>query len=101
MSVALIIVLTIVALAAVIGLGLLIFRMMRKSQTVIPEKADRRAARSDRVVAVDGQGREITESQDAAPGPESDERAFDKVLSESLEELHPEGSGEPPAGATT
>ena len=101
MSVALIIVLTVVVLAAVIGLGLLIFRMMRSSQTVIPEKADRRAAQSDRVVAVDGRGLEITESQDAAPGPERDERAFDKVLTESLEELHPEGSGEPPAGTVT
>ena len=95
MSVALIVVLTIVVLALVIGLGLFIFKLMRKSQSVVPAEADRNAARSDRVVAVDGQGHEVTEAEDASPGPERDQTAFDRVLNESLEELHPEGDAGP------
>jgi hypothetical protein len=100
MNVALIVVLTIVVLAVVIGLGLLIFKLMRRSQTVVPAEADRSSARKDRVVAVDGRGRDVTESEDAPSGPERDQSAFDKVLDESLEELHPEGGAEPPAGAS-
>ena len=99
MSVTVIVVLTMVVLALVGGLGLLIFKLMRKSQSVVPAAADRNAARSDRVVGVDGQGHEVTEAEDAPPGPERDQTAFDKVLNESLEELHPEGGAGPPDGA--
>ena len=96
MSVALIVVLTVVVLALVSGLGLLIFRLMRASQEVVPGEADRRAAQSDRVVAVDVQGHEIRESEEAPAAAGRDTAAFDRVLSESLEELHPDG-GDPPA----
>jgi hypothetical protein len=100
MSVTLVVVLTIVVLALVLGVGVLIFKLMRRSQTVVPAAADRSSARSDRVVALDGQGREVTESEDAPPGPARDQTAFDKVLNESLEELHPEGGAGPPDGAS-
>ena len=86
-----VVVLVIVALVLVIGLGyLIVFRMMKGSQTVVPGVADERAARADRVVALDDQGRPVMESQDAPPEPPRDAAGFEKVLDESLDELHPE-----------
>jgi beta-lactam-binding protein with PASTA domain len=86
-----IVVLVIVALVIVIGLGyLIVFRLMKGSQTVVPEVADERAAKADRVVAVDDQGRLVTESQDMPEGPRRDEAGFEKVLVESLDDLHPD-----------
>jgi hypothetical protein len=89
-SVTLIVVLTLVVLAVVVGLGVLIVRLQRRAQTVVPDVADREAARGDRVVAVDESGRDITESEDAPAGPGRDAAGFERVLSESLEELHPD-----------
>jgi hypothetical protein len=86
-----IVVLVIVALVIVIGLGyLIVFRLMKGGQTVIPEVADERAAKADRVVAVDDQGRPVTESQDMPEEPRPDEAGFEKVLVESLDDLHPD-----------
>ena len=85
-----IVVLVIVALVLVIGLGyLIVFRLMKGSQTVVPDVADERAATTDRVVAVDDQGRAVTESQDGPPEPQRDAAGFEKVLGESLADLHP------------
>ena len=83
-------ILVIGALVIVIGGGyLIVFRLMKGSQTVVPEVADERAARSDRVVAVDDQGRPVTEAEDGAPEPPRDAAGFEKVLGESLDDLHP------------
>jgi hypothetical protein len=42
------------------------------------------------VVAVDDQGQPVTESQDVPPEPPRDAVGFEKVLDESLDDLHPE-----------
>jgi len=74
----------------VIGLGwLIVFRLMKRSQTVVPDVSDERAAKTDQVVAVDDQGQPVTESQDMTPEPQRDAGGFEKVLDESLDDLHP------------
>lgn len=79
------------ALALVIGLGwLIVFSLMKRSQTVVPDVSDEHAARTDRVVAVADQGQPVTESQDVPPEPPRDAVGFEKVLDESLDDLHPE-----------
>ena len=80
-------VLIVVAVVLVLGFGLLIFFLMRRSQKVVPDAAGRHAAQRDRAVAVDDHGRPITESQaddDAAP---RDDAAFEGVLKEELKDL--------------
>jgi len=85
-----VVVLVIVVLVIVIGLGyLIVFRLMKGSQTVVPDVTDERAARADRVVAVDDRGQPVTESQDAPPELRRDAVGFEKVLGESLDDLHP------------
>jgi hypothetical protein len=84
------VVLVIVALVLVAGLGyLIVFRLMKGSRTAVPAVADERASRTDRVVAVDDQGHTVTESQDTPPEPQHDAAGFEKVLGESLDDLHP------------
>ena len=85
-----IVVLIIVALALVIGLGILIFSLIRRTQTVVPDTVDRRAAETDRVVGVDDQGRPVMESQDGPPEPPRDVTAFENVLGEEMEGLRPD-----------
>lgn len=80
------VVLIIVVVLLVLGLGLLILFLMRRSQRVVPDVADRDAAHRDRVVAIDDQGRPVTASQaddDSAP---RDDAAFEEVLKEELED---------------
>jgi hypothetical protein len=85
-----IVVLIVVALVLVVGLGyLIVFSLMKRSQTIVPDVSDERAARTDRVVAVDDLGQPVTESQDAPPEPQGDAAGFEKVLGESLDDLHP------------
>lgn len=85
-------ILVVVALVIVIGGGyLIVFRFMKGSQTVVPDVADEHAARTDRVVAVDDQGRPVTEAEDGPPEPPRDAVGFEKVLGESLDDLHPGG----------
>jgi hypothetical protein len=85
-----VVVLVAVAVALVAGLGyLIIFSLMKRSQKVVPDIADERAAGADRVVAVDDQGRPVTESRDVPPEPARDATAFEQVLDESLNDLHP------------
>lgn len=85
-----VVVLIVVALALVIGLGVLIFSLMRRSQDVVPDTADRQAAETDRVVAVDDQGSPVLESSDAPSGATRDASAFESILDEELDELHPD-----------
>jgi len=85
------VILVIAAVLLVAGLGyLIVFRLMKGSRTVVPNVADERAAETDRVVAVDDQRQAVTESQDAPPEPQHDAAGFEKVLGESLADLHPE-----------
>ena len=51
-------VMIIVAVLLVLGVGYLIFRLMRSSQTVLPQVTDEDAASRDHVVGVDEQGRD-------------------------------------------
>lgn|GEM_PF-827288 len=82
--------LIVVALALVTGLGwLIVFSLMTRSQTVVPDVSDEHAARTDRVVAVDDQGQPMTESQDTPPEPRRNAVGFERVLDESLDDLHP------------
>ena len=83
-------VLVVVVLVLVIGLGwFIIFRLMKRTQTVVPSVTDEHAARTDRVVAVDDRGQPVSEAEDGAPEPPRDAAGFEKVLGESLDDLHP------------
>jgi hypothetical protein len=83
-----IVVLIVIVLALVIGLGILIFSLMRRSQTAVPDTADQRAAETNRVVAVDDQGAPVLESNDGPPDAPRDATGFERVLGEELEDLH-------------
>ena len=84
------VVLVIVVLALVTGLGyFIVFSLMKRSRTVVPDISDDRTERADRVVAVDEEGRPITESQYGPSEPRRDAAGFEKVLDESLDDLHP------------
>ena len=80
-------VIVVITLALVLGLGLLIFTLMRRSQEVVPRIADEDAAHHDRIVAVDDEGRPVTESEDGAEPASRDDVGFDAALKEELEEL--------------
>ena len=77
----------IVTLVLVLGLGLLIFKLLRRNQKVVPEMADRQAARRDQAVAVDEQGQPVMESQEADDAAPRDDAAFEGVLDEQLKDL--------------
>ena len=83
----------IVAVLLVLGVGYLIYGLMRRSQTVVPQVTDEDAASRDLVVGVDEQGREITASQEA-PEPPRDGAAFESLLQD---EIHDLGREEPKA----
>jgi hypothetical protein len=85
------VVVIIVAVLLVLGVGYLIFRLMRRAQTVVPQVTDEDAASRDHVVGVDGQGREIMASQEA-PEPARDTGAFEDLLKD---EIHVQGRDEP------
>ncbi|HEX5641741.1 MAG TPA: hypothetical protein VFZ86_05290 [Thermoleophilia bacterium] len=90
MSVAII---AIIAVLLVLGIGYLIFVLMRRSQTVVPQVTDNDAASRDHVVEVDDQGREIMASQEAPPAPR-DTAGFESLLQD---EIHDLGMRQPPA----
>ncbi len=79
--------LIIVALVLVAGLGILIFKLMRRTQDVVPRAADHAEARGDRVVAVDDAGRPVTESEAGEPAEARDDAPFEAVLHEELKDL--------------
>ena len=83
----------IIAVLLVLGVGLLVFWLMRKSQTVVPQVTDEDAASRDHVVEIDDQGREIMASQEAPPAPR-DDAAFESLLQD---EIHDLGMRRPPA----
>ena len=83
----------IVVMLAVLGFGYLIFRIMRKSQTVVPEVTDRDDAKHDLVVGTDEQGRAIHASEDLQE-PARDVASFDALLKDEIRE---QGREEPVA----
>lgn len=83
MSVAII---AIIAVLLVLGVGYLIFVLMRKSQTVVPQVTDEDAASRDHVVGLDDQGGEIMASQEA-PEPARDTAAFESLLQDEIQDL--------------
>ena len=86
-------VIIVVAVLLVLGVGLLVFWLMRRSQTVVPQVTDEDAASRDKVVGVDEQGRAIAASQEAPPAPR-DDAAFESLLQD---EIHDLGMRRPPA----
>ena len=88
MSVAII---AVIAVLLVLGVGYLIFVLMRKSQTVVPQVTDEDAASRDHVVEIDDQGHEIMSSQEA-PEQARDGAAFEDLLKD---EIHDRGREQP------
>ena len=86
-------VIIIVAVLLVLGVGYLIFRLMRGAQTVVPQVTDEDAASRDQVVGVDDQGRRIMASQEA-PAAARDTGAFETLLKD---EIHDQGRETPVA----
>jgi hypothetical protein len=86
-------IIAVVAVLLVLGVGYLIFVLMRKSQTVVPQVTDEDAASRDLVVGVDEQGREIMASQEA-PASARDTGAFEDLLKD---EIHDQGRETPVA----
>ena len=85
--------LVIVVVLLVLGVGMLIFWLMRRSQTVVPQVTDEDIASRDNVVGVDAQGRQITEAQEPT-SPARDAAAFEDLL---RDEIHDQGREEPAA----
>ncbi len=80
-------IIVVIAVALVLGLGLLIFSLMRRSQEAVPRIVEQDAAHSDRVVAVDDEGRPVTEQEEGdAPEPR-DDAGFEAALKEELKDL--------------
>lgn len=86
-------IIAIIAVLLVLGVGLLIYTLMRKSQQVVPHVADEDVAKRDNVVGIDGQGREVTESQEP-PAQARDAGAFEGLLKD---EIKSQGREEPAA----
>jgi hypothetical protein len=86
-------IIAVIAVLLVLGIGYLIFVLMRRSQTVVPQVTDKDAASRDHVVEVDDRGREIMASQEAPPAP-LDTAGFESLLQD---EIHDLGMRQPPA----
>jgi hypothetical protein len=77
-----IVVLIVVALVIVIVGGLLVYKLMNKAQTVVPDAADPRPT-GDRVVGTDDQGNAILDRDEPAEPPQ-DDGAFESLLQDEL-----------------
>ena len=80
------VVIIIVVLLAVLGIGLLIFKLMGRSQEAVPQATDRDDAKHDLVVGTDEQGRAIHASEDLQE-PARDDAGFESVLKEEIRDL--------------
>ena len=83
MSVAII---AVIAVLLVLGVGYLLYTLMRTSQTVVPQVADEDAASRDHVVEIDDQGHEIMASQET-PEPARDAAGFENLLKDEIHDL--------------
>jgi hypothetical protein len=79
-------IIAVIAVLLVLGVGYLVFVLMRKSQAVVPQVTDEDAASRDLVVGVDEQGREIAASQEAPSAPR-DDAAFESLLQDEIHDL--------------
>jgi hypothetical protein len=79
--------LIVVTLVLVLVFGLVSFKLLRKNRDVVPDLADRHAARQDRAVAVDDAGQPIMESQVGDETGPRDDDAFEDVLKDQLDDL--------------
>ena len=86
-------VIIIIAVLLVLGVGYLIFCLMRRSQTAVPQVTNEDVASRDNVVGVDEHGREIMASQEAPEAPR-DGAAFESLLQD---EIHERGQAQPTA----
>jgi hypothetical protein len=76
----------IVVLLAVLGFGYLIYKLMGRSQEVVPRAADADDAKHERVVGVDEQGAAITEAQEPTAAAR-DGGAFESLLQDEIHDL--------------
>jgi hypothetical protein len=81
-----------IAVVLVLVVGLLLFRLMKSTQTAVPAAADPSRPSGERVVGRDQAGRAITEAQELQTAPR-DEGAFESLLQD---EIRDRGMQEPP-----
>ena len=77
----------IVLIVVVLGVGLVAFKLIRRSPDVVPDVVDGKLAQRDRVVAVDDEGRPIMESEAGVDVEQRDTGAFEQVLKDELKDL--------------
>ena len=82
----------VIAVLLVLGLGLLIFALQRRTSKVVPRVVDREGVDRDRVVAVDDEGRPVMASHEPEQ-PARDVAGFETILDEELEDLRGEKDG--------
>ena len=87
-------IIAVVAVLLVLGVGLLIFTLMRRSQTAVPRVADEDLESRDNVVGLDEQGREIMSSQEA-PEPARDAAGFESLLKDEIRDQGRQGPAAP------
>jgi hypothetical protein len=90
-------IIAIIAVVLVLVVGLLIFRMMRRSQDEVPAFTDARAAQHPQVVGTDEQGDAILDT-DEPETAQRDEGAFENLL---RDEIHDQGREQPVADDET
>lgn len=88
-----VVIVIVLVLALVAGLGLLIFRLLRRAQDVVPRVADGDAATRERIVAVEADGSTVSEADDLPIEAQRDTEGFERVLAEESDALHRRGDG--------
>ena len=83
----------VIVLIAVVVFGLLIFWLMRRSQSEVPQATDARAARQPQVVGTDEKGDAILDTEEAVEPPR-DDSAFESLLQD---EIRDQGREQPAA----
>jgi hypothetical protein len=91
-----VVIIAIVAVLLVLGVGMLVLLLMRRSQKVVPQIADG-GQTGERVVGADAEGRQITEAEEPAP-PARDDASFESLLQD---EIRSQGREEPTADDQT
>jgi hypothetical protein len=80
----------VIVLIAVVVFGLLIFWLMRRSQTEVPQATDARAARQPQVVGTDESGAAILDTDEPVE-PARDDGAFESLLQDEIHDLRRKG----------
>jgi flagellar basal body-associated protein FliL len=79
-------IIAVIVVLLVLGFGLLIFWLMRRSQDEVPDIADAHAARHPQVVGTDERGRAITDADEPEAAPR-DAGAFEGLLKDEIHDL--------------